>query len=186
MKRIFLMALIALVMGGAVLSRAEVRSRHEPGITYYGLSTDTKPTDSLVGPGSVFTETDTGVTWLYNGSAWGLQGAGGGGVAPVAADLDTLKTTGVSTAIDMTGSASAAFYLSVSSIDTDITVYLEAKNNLSGWSNVNASGDSTVIDLDGTTVLQWSGFAPADSARVFWSGESGGTAAVVALTAERW
>ena len=181
MKRYIILALIALVMGGAVLSRAEVRYRQEPGISINGLSTDTKPTSSAVYPGDKFIETDTGHVYIYNGTAWGLLG-----VAPVAADLDTLTTTGVSTAIDMTGFDSAAFYLSVSSIDTDITVYLEAKNNNSGWTNVNASGDSTVIDLDGTTVLQWTGFAPADSSRVFWSGESGGTGAIVAITAERW
>ena len=36
---------------------------------YYGLAADTKPTSNVT-RGSVFYATDTGVIWIYDGSAW--------------------------------------------------------------------------------------------------------------------
>jgi hypothetical protein len=38
-------------------------------LNYVGLSSDTKPTES-VAPGSLFVEEDTGETYIYSGSAW--------------------------------------------------------------------------------------------------------------------
>ena len=43
-----------------------MRSYREPGITYLGLSTETKPTTDIV-PGTKFHETDTGIEYLYAG-----------------------------------------------------------------------------------------------------------------------
>ena len=37
--------------------------------SYVGLSTDTKPTPAA---GASFFETDTGLRWVYDGSAWSL------------------------------------------------------------------------------------------------------------------
>jgi len=180
MKRYVILAMVALVVCGSLMSRAEVRYRQEPGISVNGLSTDTKPTSSVVYPGDKFIETDTGNVYIFNGTAWSILG----GV--VSAGPDTLEAPAKSIAAVSTGFNSAAWYIDVSSIDTNITVYLEAKNNLSDWTNVNANGDSTIITLDGTTVLQYTGLAPADSTRIFFSGESGGTGAVLAITSERW
>lgn len=36
---------------------------------FVGDSTDTKPT-ALVGAGHTFTETNTGLKWLWNGTSW--------------------------------------------------------------------------------------------------------------------
>lgn len=38
--------------------------------SYTGLAADTKPLDSNVVAGSTFTETDTGIEYVYDGSAW--------------------------------------------------------------------------------------------------------------------
>jgi len=35
---------------------------------WYGLSSDVKPTTQLVG--SIFQETNTGLTWIWNGFNW--------------------------------------------------------------------------------------------------------------------
>lgn len=40
---------------------------------YAGLSTDAKPADASVPVGATFTETDTGVVSLWNGSVWSRQ-----------------------------------------------------------------------------------------------------------------
>jgi hypothetical protein len=37
---------------------------------FLAASRDQKPTDSSIGPGSRFLETDTGLEYLYDGSAW--------------------------------------------------------------------------------------------------------------------
>ena len=37
---------------------------------YIGLSTDSKPTDDSVRPGSVFVKSNTGAQWIYTGSEW--------------------------------------------------------------------------------------------------------------------
>lgn len=36
----------------------------------YGLSTETKPTDSSIDVGVKFLETNTGKRWIYTGTAW--------------------------------------------------------------------------------------------------------------------
>lgn len=38
-------------------------------MSYVGLSTDAKPTPAA---GASFFETDTGLRWIYDGSAWSL------------------------------------------------------------------------------------------------------------------
>jgi hypothetical protein len=192
MKRILILALLALLIAGINTGLTEVRSRQEPGINYFGLSTDTKPTDTSgnaeVKPGSKFTETDTGIIYLWSGSAWGLPGAGGGGgIAPVTADQDSLVAPGTTTALSMTGFSSAAYYLDISSIDTDITFQMEVRNaNADGWTNLNVTGDASTADLDGTWSIRSTALAPDDSVRVNWLTESGGTGAVVLFNSERW
>ena len=64
---------------------------------YYGLSTDTKPTEN-VATGSVFTEVDTGATFLYDEESedWsevenGSSGGGGGGDSDFSTAVVTLK-----------------------------------------------------------------------------------------------
>lgn len=46
-----------------------VTGSYDHRVKYTGLSTDTKPTISIL-PGTGFFETDTGKTFIYSGSAW--------------------------------------------------------------------------------------------------------------------
>lgn len=46
-----------------------MRSYREPGITYIGLSSETKPTTDIV-PGTKYIESNTGQKWIYDGSNW--------------------------------------------------------------------------------------------------------------------
>ncbi len=41
---------------------------------YYGLSTDTKPTDNAVRPNSFFIELDTDNVYYWDGTEWALKG----------------------------------------------------------------------------------------------------------------
>jgi hypothetical protein len=46
-----------------------MRSYREPGITYIGLSSETKPTTGII-PGTKFIESNTGQKWIYDGTNW--------------------------------------------------------------------------------------------------------------------
>lgn len=62
-----------------------------------GLSTDEKPTEE-VGNGSIFTEIDTGKTYLFNeeGETWHEQPSGsGGGAGACAISMTDVSTTGM-------------------------------------------------------------------------------------------
>lgn len=69
--------------------------------TYYGLSSDSKPT-ALVPEGSKFFETDTGQLYTYSGDAWfkpvvdnPAGGGGGGGAGDASASNQTILNTRV-------------------------------------------------------------------------------------------
>lgn len=49
-----------------------VTGPYDSRVKYVGLSTDTKPTEG-VDPGTEFYETNTGLTYIYSGSAWSLK-----------------------------------------------------------------------------------------------------------------
>ncbi len=82
---------------------------------YLGLSTDTKPTAADVVAGALCYETDTGLTWLYDGSAWTVQSSASLEVTVLAsaartaatqsADLPNPGARGVIVVIDVTVSA---------------------------------------------------------------------------------
>jgi len=40
---------------------------------FIGLSSDAKPTSADINAGSEFYEYDTGLTYIYNGSAWSIK-----------------------------------------------------------------------------------------------------------------
>ncbi len=152
---------------------------------YQGLSTDTKTTAGIK-IGSTWYELDTSKTFIFDGSSWNPSSSGSG-IIPVSDGPDTLDAPGKTIGVVSTGFNGIAYYIVLSSVDTDITFYLESKtNNGSDWTNVNANGDSTVANLDGTWVIQSTAVAPADSTRLFWSAESGGTGAEIIVTSERW
>jgi len=153
--------------------------------TALGLSTDTKPTTYQ--SGSTFYETDTGNVYIYNGSAWSVKsGAGGGAIVTVADGPDTLTATGYSPVVVSTGFNAVAYYITVGSINTSVTVYLEARNTAGGWTNVDADGDSTVIESNGTWQIKSTEVAADDSTRLNWTAEAGGTDAELIVNSERW
>ncbi len=60
---------------------------------YLGLASDTKPTGATVAGGSQFYETDSKVTYIYDGSSWSIyQTGGGGGGGTVNADFGNAPT----------------------------------------------------------------------------------------------
>jgi hypothetical protein len=67
--------------------------------TYIGLSTDTKPTDSVY-PGETFYETDTGRTHVFDGTAWSASEAVPN-KSSVAAVILVSAVDGLSAAIDL-------------------------------------------------------------------------------------
>lgn len=75
---------------------------------YIGLAADTKP----VAPpaASVFYETDTGSTYIYNGAAWVIKagGADGGSGAGVAVSVTRTADTNVYAANDVIGAATGS------------------------------------------------------------------------------
>lgn len=74
---------------------------------YIGLAADTKPTAPPAG--SLFYETDTGVTYIYDGSAWviktGAAGGGAGASRSVAVSLTRTNDTNAYNAGDVLGAA---------------------------------------------------------------------------------
>lgn len=75
---------------------------------YLGLAADTKPTSPPAG--ALFYATDTGATYIYNGSAWVLKtgnGAAGAGYS-VAVSLTRTNDTNAYTANDVIGAATGA------------------------------------------------------------------------------
>lgn len=46
-----------------------VTGPYEHKVSYIGLSTDTKPTEGVL-PGTGFYESDTGMNYIYTGTAW--------------------------------------------------------------------------------------------------------------------
>jgi len=142
MKRYFVLALIALVMGGAVLSRAEVRSRQEPGISYTGLSGDAKPT-LLVKPGDRFYETDTNLVFIYNGATWAVIGAT---VESLADTLLASATNGI--AVATAGFDEIMLGVICEGTDVDCSFRLQGKLSGIGWKTVDNLADTTLVQTD--------------------------------------
>lgn len=127
---------------------------------YNGLSTDTKPTNSIM-PGSLFVETDTANQFIYSATAgW------------VAYFTKTGVLDGSGNAISSSGGAlyTAAFIWQPSSLS-----YIHASADASGNLNVTAAGASATVNVSqfgGSNVVTGTGASGAGIPRVTVSNDS--------------
>lgn len=127
---------------------------------YNGLSTDTKPTNSIM-PGSLFIETDTANQFIYSATAgW------------VAYFTKTGVLDGSGNAISSSGGAlyTAAFIWQPSSLS-----YIHASADASGNLNVTAAGASATVNVSqfgGSNVVTGTGASGAGIPRVTVSNDS--------------
>ncbi len=175
MKRYVALALIAVLAISSLTAGAAVRFRQEPGISVWGLSTDTKPFvtqrgDSLAA-GTIFTETDTGKKWIFNGSAWSEY------TVSAVTDTTRLSAPGYTAAVSCKGYSKATWYFTVSNINSAVAMVLQARRGNSGW--FNCVNDSTRYTENGSYGLTWNDVATADSLRGRWISEGGGTDAQI-------
>ena len=138
---------------------------------YIGVASDTKPTGVTIKPGSIFTETDTGRKFIYNGSAWSIQ------TVTAVVDTVTLRAPAYTAALSPKGYSKITWYFNVSGISTSVTMALYAKKGSGTWTPVGS--DSTVYSADGPSGITWTSVASADSIKGRWISEAGGTAAVI-------
>lgn len=99
---------------------------------FYGLSTDTKPTEN-VATGSVFTEVDTGKTFLYDEESedWTEVESGSGGGGGGDSDFSTAEVT-IKFIKNSQGGTHWPLYMSLINIDenkmyTDVTIPPESE-----------------------------------------------------------
>jgi hypothetical protein len=127
---------------------------------YNGLSTDTKPTNSIM-PGSLFVETDTANQFIYSATAgW------------VAYFTKTGVLDGSGNAISSSGGAlyTAAFIWQPSSLS-----YIHASADASGNLNVTAAGASATVNVSqfgGSNVVTGTGASGAGIPRVTVANDS--------------
>lgn len=140
--------------------------------TFQGLTSDTKP--SGVVAGSTFYETDTGKTFLYNGSSWLLK------TNVAYSDTVAMFAPGVSRAVYSAGHKSVTWYYVVSAINTSVTVALQARKLPGAWTTIDANVSQTA---NGNYGLTWTAADTADSVRFNWLSEVGGTAAIIVQNA---
>ncbi len=174
MKRILL---ILLAFATLVMVAASVTGTvYELGIVtnYIGLSTDTKPSTS-VKTGSMFLETDTGASYLYNGSAWVMN------TRIAVKDTTTMQAPASTTAIYCRGYDKVTWYYKVATINTSVGVAMQIKKGNGAWYSVDQ--DSTIHLANGNYGFTWSHVGTADSSRFNWISEGGGTSAVITTSA---
>lgn len=171
MKRWVRLLLVAAFVGwgtfGAPFQASATVKAVMNALQYEGLSTDTKPSGSTVAVGSHFYETDKTRSYIYNGSAWVLAGAG------FTVAQSALVAKGSTAAIYAAGFGSFTLLADVENVNTNIITYLEGKAVSGGWANLNAVGDSTVITTNGTFGWTFAGYV--DSVRFTVSVGSGET-----------
>ena len=148
--------------------------------TFYGLSTDTKPTTE-VNENTKFYEYDTSRVFTYTGSSWKIFSKG------YTTLPDTLTAKGSSTAYSVTGFSGFTVQVDVANVNTNLYTYLEGKaantTGSAGWSSLpslavpstrtSCKNDSLVIDTNGTFMWRWEGYI--DSVRATVSAGSGET-----------
>ena len=154
------------------LLNAEVRSRQEPGISFYGLSTDTKPTSAHQGRttviGDKFFEIDTGIESVFDGTVFAVSGA-----ASIQAIANSVTLTAPQTTVAMSviGYNTAGYFFTVGSISTSVTTILWGKAGASTWTAIEA--DSTVYTTDGAKAIYTKDAALLDSVKFEWESEIG-------------
>lgn len=177
-RKIFIIALLMGMLLSATFLNAEVRSRQEPGVTFYGLSSDSKPTSTFQGRTTVvgdrFFEIDTGIESVFDGAVFAVSGA-----ATVEAVANSVSLTSPQTTVAMSvsGYNIAGYFFDIASINTSVTMILQAKTGSSAWTAFEA--DSTTYTTNGGKSLYSSDVAILDSMRLKWHSEAGGTAAVL-------
>jgi hypothetical protein len=93
-------------------------------------------------------------------------------------DTTTLSAPGYSAAVWCGGRYSKLlWFFTIASIDTKVSVALQARNGDSGWVNIFA--DSLGYTANGSYGLEWENVALADSVRFRFIAESGGTGALI-------
>ncbi len=137
--------------------------------TYIGLSTDTKP--SSPDEGSTFYETNTGRSWIYTGSAWTLR------AVKAVYDTTTLRAPGVSGAVSCAGYQTLSWLFTVANINTNVVVAVQLKFGNSNWTSVLTTG--VTYTANGDYGFENIGIAHADSARLKFVSETGGTDATI-------
>jgi len=136
-------------------------------LSYTGLSTDTKPSGTTVAVGSHFYETNTTRSYIWNGSVWGLAGAG------FTTASTALVAKGSTAAVYAKGFSGFTLLVDATTVNTNLITYVEGKAEGGGWVNLNATGDSTVITTNGAFGYTFSGYV--DSVRYTVSAGSGET-----------
>ena len=174
MKKIFAALLIAVLFAAAV--SATVRSRQEPGASHTGLSSDSKPTVG-VKPGDTFTETNTSLQYIYDGSDWNLKPDG-----PVTA-LDSLTAPGVK-AYSVKGFANATIAWRTNAISTSLSHLLQGKVGTSNWFSL-CGVDSIRCAAVKDSLFNYVYCSGLDSLRYNLISENGGTATVIYLWTKR-
>ena len=137
---------------------------------FQGLSTDTK---SIVGvlKGSTFYESNTGLTYIYNGSAWVITGTYAVG------DTTSFTAPGTSAATYCRGFDVGGYLFTISSIGTVVTMVLEGKAGNSEWTAIGE--DSTRYTNNDSEGLISANIALYDSMRIVFLSEAGGTNAFI-------
>ena len=163
------MLLFCLIYGNMSVNMKPVYATVRTGggiANFIGLSSDTKPT-GLSGAGQTFYETNTGLTYIYDGSAWVVTGIYAVG------DTTSFTTPGTSSAVYCRGYGIGGYYFSISAINTTVTMVLEGKVGNSNWTAIDT--DSTRYTTNDNYGLITSNIAMADSMRLRFLSEEGGT-----------
>ena len=166
MKKIFFILLLVAIPITVYAADFLMQSSYRH---YEGLSTDTKPTDlNEAEVGYTAHETDTGKSWLWNGTAWVVNSAG---IATTVSDTTSINAIGVSEVLATVGYNLGGFYFTLANVDTDMTIDLEVRAGNSAWTS--AGDQTTTYTTDGDYGLLSGSIAAADSIRLNWSAETG-------------
>ena len=171
MKKIFCALFGAAIMAAFLLAVNIPATERLVGViqSFQGLSTDSKTTTGII-TGSTWKETDTGRRYIFNGSAWVVDAVVAG------TDSVRMTATGVSAAVCPRGYQHLTWYFDIYNINTSVTIGLQVKKGTTPWRYAEAAIAYTANGNYGLTYLY---AATADSMRLNWSAEAGGTAAIV-------
>lgn len=138
---------------------------------YVGLSSDTKPTSSNVVAGATFVERDTGLTYIYDGTAWGVIATGGG----VGADTATLS--------NVNDTASSTTLLAANTSRLGVVIFNDSSSDLYLKYGTTASTSSFTYKIP--PLGHWempSGMIYTGIIHGIWSADASGAARVTELT----
>ena len=175
-KRIFTLSIVLMLVVGWSIDSVLPFNFNSYTRTYYGTSVEAKPDDTLLTDpltGWLYVETDTGVTFIYNGSTWVVQTIYAVGDSTGA----SLAAPGSTEAIYVRGYNIAGFLFEITLKNTSVTIGLQGKVGTSGWTNVDT--DPTVYTANGNEGIITTNLANLDSLRLNFSAEAGGSNAII-------